>query len=267
MGSGPPEAALGFQSRSCVRGAVQAMEVIKAQGLTKLYKNNRGIVDLQLSIESNMVFGLLGPNGSGKTTAMKVMAGLLYPRQGTVTLFGKKPSEDRPAIMARTGCMIEEPGLYPYLNAEQHLLMLQRLYPHVDREYGTHLLKQLELYEYRRDKVSRYSMGMKQRLAFALALYGQPELLILDEPTNGMDISGTALVRSILQEQVEQGGTIFISSHLAHEIEQICTHVGIMDKGRMLESVSVSTILAQYQSIEAYYLAVVARHKKKEAAA
>jgi len=236
-------------------------ELIKTAGLTKTYKNGRGIEDMSLSIEEGAVFGLLGPNGSGKTTLMKVMTGLLHAQGGEVSIFGLDPAADAPAILAKTGCIIEAPGLYPYLTARQNLTMMKRFYPDAPGEWGGTLLRKLEMEPYLNEKVSAFSMGMKQRLAFAMALYAKPELLVLDEPTNGMDISGTALVRSVLKDYTEWGGTILISSHLAHEIELICSHVAVMDHGRVLETARVDRLLKEHSSVEDYYLAVVKREK------
>ena len=243
------------------------MEIIKTQGLTKLFNGNPGIMELHLQVESNAVFGLLGDDDSGKTTTLKLIAGLLYPEQGRVTVFEKEPFAERADIMAKTGCIIDGPGLFPYLNAEQHLLMYERLHPAIKREHGHKLLEQLGLYEDRWVRVKYYSMDMKQRLALVLALYHQPELLLLDEPAQSMDENQKALLYEVLQEHVNGGGTIFISSSLAQDMEQICTHVGIIDQGRLLESDSVASILKKYQSLEAYYKTVIPGQQEDEAVA
>ena len=240
------------------------MPVVSIEQLTKKYPNHRGIKEISFSIDKGQVLGLLGPNGSGKTTTMKLMTGLLRRDSGQMHLFGMDPSEDSPKIMAKTGCMIEQPGLYHYLSAEQNLRLVSRLYPEIRPNRVDEMLKLFELSQYRHEKVLKFSMGMKQRLGFAVALLSDPELLILDEPTNGMDISGTALVRDILKKEREKGGTILLSSHLAHEMEQLCTHVAVIEEGAMIGSEPVDKLIKKYGSIERYYLSIIKKGKEQQ---
>jgi|LGOV01.1.fsa_nt_gb ABC-2 type transport system ATP-binding protein len=237
------------------------MSVVTIEHLTKKYSNHRGINEITFSIDKGQVLGLLGPNGSGKTTTMKLMTGLLKPDSGKMDLFGLDPLEDGPKIMAKTGCMIEQPGLYHYLSAEQNLSLVSRLYPENRSNRVDEMLELFELFPYRHEKVRKFSMGMKQRLGFAIALLSEPELLILDEPTNGMDISGTALVRDILKKETDKGVTILLSSHLAHEMEQLCTHVVVIEEGAMIASESVDKLIKEYGSIEQYYLNIIKKGK------
>lgn len=232
------------------------MTIVRIENLTKKYANRRGVDRLSFEVEAGQVLGLLGPNGSGKTTAMKAMTGLLGPDAGTLSLFGMDPAEDLPAILERTGCMIETPGLYPYLTAEQNLRLTGRFYPGFDAEKVEPLLERVGLLPYRKEKVRKFSVGMKQRLALACALLPQPELLVLDEPTNGMDIEGTAMFRELLLQERERGCAVVLSSHLAHEMEQLCTHVAVLREGILVDTASVSQVLEQYGSIERYYLRV-----------
>ncbi|MHB8065835.1 MAG: ABC transporter ATP-binding protein [Ruminiclostridium sp.] len=239
------------------------MTVVSIEHLTKQYSNRRGIRGISFSIAEGQVLGLLGPNGSGKTTTMKVMTGLLKPDSGEVRLFGIDPLEDCPAVMAKTGCMIEQPGLYLYLTTEQNLRVVSRFYPNLAPGRVDEMLELVELSRYRNEKVQKFSMGMKQRLGFAMALLPNPELLILDEPTNGMDIGGTALVRDILKKETGKGCAILISSHLAHEMEQLCTHVAVMEEGAMLDSAPVEKLIKEHGSVEQYYLSITNQRKEK----
>ncbi|GGO05378.1 ABC transporter ATP-binding protein [Saccharibacillus kuerlensis] len=230
------------------------MTIVRIENLTKKYAGRRGVENLSVEVEAGQVLGLLGPNGSGKTTAMKAMTGLIRPDAGEISLFGLNPLEELPAILARTGCMIETPGLYPYLTAEQNLLLTGRFYPRFDAKTVEPLLERVGLLPYRRDKVRKFSMGMKQRLALAAALLPRPDLLVLDEPTNGMDIEGAALFRELLLEERARGCAVLLSSHLAHEMEQLCTHVVVLREGTLQGGMPVAEVLERYGSLERYYL-------------
>ena len=233
------------------------MSVLELSHLTKIYKNNRGIKDLSLNIEKGQVYGLLGPNGSGKTTTMKILTGLVHPDSGSVKIFGYNPSEDFEKAMQSVGCMIENPGFYPYLTAKQNLEIARKLYPNCAEAAVEHILEQVGLLKYQNEKAEKYSLGMKQRLGLAMALISEPEFIILDEPMNGLDIEGMALVRNIIKNQAQKGRTILISSHLANEIEQVCTHAAIIREGVLLNEAKVPELLSVYGSIENYYLSLV----------
>ncbi|WP_172254584.1 ABC transporter ATP-binding protein [Saccharibacillus deserti] len=232
------------------------MTVVRIEKLTKKYANRRGVDGLSFEVEAGQVLGLLGPNGSGKTTAMKAMTGLLQPDSGEIALLGMDPAQQLPAILERTGCMIETPGLYPYLTARQNLQLTGRFYPGFDTDTVDSLLDRVGLLPYRREKVRRFSVGMKQRLALACALLPKPDLLVLDEPTNGMDIEGTAMFRELLLQERERGCAAVLSSHLAHEMEQLCTQVAVLQEGVLVDRASVSEALGRYGSLERYYLSM-----------
>lgn len=231
--------------------------LIQIENMTKQYKNGRGVNDISLTMRKGDVLGLLGPNGSGKTTTMKVLSGLLTPDSGMVKMFGLDVLKDGASIRDKLGCMIENPGLYGYLTAEQNLQMVANLYPNIGADAVENAIKRAELSDRRKEKVSGFSMGMKQRLSFAMALLTNPELLILDEPTNGMDISGTAAVRETLKSMAESGHSILISSHLSHEIELLCNRVAVMEQGRILDTSTITDIRKNHGSVEAYYLSLV----------
>lgn len=238
------------------------MSVVEISHLTKIYKNDRGIRDMSFSIEKGQVFGLLGPNGSGKTTTMKIMTGLIRPDSGDVKIFGHNPGEDMEKAMQRVGCMIENPAFYPYLTARQNLEIIRKLYPNCSEAAIGHMLDQLGLSDYKNEKVEKYSLGMKQRLGLCMTLLSEPELLILDEPSNGLDIEGMAQVRGIIKEQAKRGRTILISSHLAGEIEQVCTDVAIIRDGVFLSAAKVPHLLNDYGSVENFYLTLINNGKE-----
>lgn len=230
------------------------MGAISLTNLTKLYRNGRGVRDLTLEIESGQVYGLLGPNGSGKSTAMKLMTGLLQPDSGTVRIFGADMRENREQAIFYVGSMIETPSLYPYLSAKQNLSLVQNLSPACPDARIGHVLDMVRLSTYANDKVFGFSTGMKQRLGLAMALLPDPDLLILDEPTNGLDIEGVAEFRDIIREQAAAGKTIMLSSHIAYEIEQICTDVAVLSNGMLKCTGNVSKLLMRYGSVEEFYL-------------
>lgn len=237
------------------------MSIIRFEGVTKLYKNGRGIRDLSLAIEQGQIYGLIGPNGSGKTTAMKIMTGLIQADSGAVEVFGANPAEAIETALANVGCLIETPSFYPYFTARQNLEYIGRLYPACPPGQIVQTLERVGLAPYIDERVSNFSLGMKQRLGMAMALFTDPELLVLDEPGNGLDIEGMADVRAILQAQARKGRTILISSHLAAELEQICTDVAILREGVLLDIAKVPELLTEYGSIEKYYLALIGAKK------
>lgn len=230
------------------------MGTISLKNLTKLYRNGRGVRDLTLNIESGQVYGLLGPNGSGKSTAMKLMTGLLQPDEGEITIYGADLHSNREQALFYMGSMIESPSLHPYLTARQNLALVQNLAPTCPMTRIDHVLSMVKLTPYANDKVSSFSMGMKQRLGLAMALLPDPELLILDEPTNGLDIEGVSEFREIVRNQAKSGKTILLSSHLANEIEQICTKVAVISAGNLICTAKVSELLVKHGSLEQFYL-------------
>lgn len=185
------------------------MYAIEAINLTKKYKNQRGAENISLTIEQGEIYGLLGPNGCGKTTIMKMLVGLLHADSGEFRIFEKKPDEEID-VMSKVGCMIENSVFYPYLTAYENMKILLRFYPELSQKRIDEVLEELELTKYKDEPVGKFSMGMKQRLGFGAAILHKPKLLILDEPTNGLDIKGTAKIRHILKAYTQSGGTILI---------------------------------------------------------
>lgn len=205
--------------------------VLETRGLVKRYRRFTAVDGMELAVHRGDVYGFLGPNGSGKSTTIRMVLGLVRPTAGTVRVLGRDPHVDGNAALQGVAGFVESPGLYPYLTAEANLRMLGRLDrsddPPVDR-----VLELVDLDRRRHDKVGTYSQGMKQRLAIAAALLREPELLILDEPTNGLDPGGMREVRDLVRDLAGHGITIFLSSHLLSEVEQLCTRAAVVARGR-----------------------------------
>ena len=221
--------------------------VLKTTGLTKRFGvAGRGIAavkDLDLEIHQGEVFGFLGPNGSGKTTTIGMILGLIIPTSGSVELFGQDTRLNLPALLTRVGAVVENSPLYPNLSAHDNLIVFARTIGGITPERIDELLELVGMSARAKSKTSTFSLGMKQRLGIAIALLNDPELLILDEPTNGLDPSGIIAIRELIQELGEQGKTIFLSSHMLHEVEQVCDHLAIIRKGKMVAKGSARELL------------------------
>jgi ABC-2 type transport system ATP-binding protein len=213
---------------------------IAARGLTKRYGDLAAVDHLDLSVEPGELFGFLGPNGAGKTTTIRMALGLILPTEGDVDLLGEPVRADR-APLARVGALVEEPGFWKYLSGRRNLEYFARAGSGTDRSGTRRRLARIDevlatvgLTEAADKRVKAYSQGMRQRLGLALALLGEPELLILDEPTNGLDPAGMREMRRLLRALADGGTTIFVSSHLLAEVEAMCDRVGVMAQGRLL---------------------------------
>jgi ABC-2 type transport system ATP-binding protein len=213
---------------------------IVAKGLTKRYDDVAAVDRLDLSVERGELFGFLGPNGAGKTTTIRMALGLIHPSGGEVELLGERVRRDR-APLRRVGALVEEPAFWKYLSGRKNLEYFARAGSGRDRE-GTRsrlarideVLDTVGLGSAAGKRVKAYSQGMRQRLGVGLALLGDPELLVLDEPTNGLDPTGMRDMRMLLRRLADGGTTIFVSSHLLSEVEAMCDHVGVMAQGRMV---------------------------------
>ena len=215
------------------------MSVLKISGLSKSYGRITALKDLNLEIEAGNVYGLLGPNGSGKTTTLGIILGILQQNEGTFEWFDGKYGEKH---RLRIGAILETPNFYPYLNADENLEIVR----HIKKDDSSNfdeLLALVNLKERRKSRFSTYSLGMKQRLAIAATLIGNPDVLIFDEPTNGLDPQGIAEVREILQKIARSGKTVIMASHILDEVEKICTHVAIIKKGFLLATGPVGSII------------------------
>jgi ABC-2 type transport system ATP-binding protein len=220
--------------------------VLSAQGLQKRYGKLLAVNNVSIQIEKGSVFGLLGPNGSGKSTTLGMVLGVLTPDAGAFQWFG----EGNDATQRRKiGTLIEGPNFYPYLSAYNNLKVNATIkeVPFSDIE---RVLRKVDLWERKNSKFKTFSTGMKQRLGIANALLGNPELLILDEPTNGLDPQGIAEVRDLIIKEAENGQTILLASHLLDEVEKVCTHMAVLQKGNMLYQGEVARFLSGKKRIE-----------------
>lgn len=237
-------------------------EVLHIENMTKLYKNGRGVKNITLSVNRGDVVGLLGPNGSGKTTTMKTVVGLCHPNAGSISVFGLDLNTHFEQIMQRVGVLIEAPALYGYLSAYKNLKLMANFYSNVDDARIDKTLEIVRLSQYKNEKVSRFSLGMKQRLGLAMALLSEPELIILDEPANGLDIEGMVEIREIIHALSEKYGVTFlVSSHLAGEIEKTCNRVAIIHEGDLVDSCTMQEALTYNPTLEDYFLTVIKENR------
>ena len=220
--------------------------VIRTDGLTKRYGHVLAVDELSVDVPRGRIFGLLGPNGSGKTTLMSMLLGLVRPTAGSFTLFGNSPEHgglDRE--LHRIGALIESPTFYPYLSGRNNLAYFQGISGRGNKEELDSLINQVGLSGRGGDKFHTYSLGMKQRLGLAYSLLGDPELLVLDEPTNGMDPAGMAEVRDLIRGLAREDRTVILSSHLLNEVEQVCDSVAILSHGRLIAQGDVAELLQE----------------------
>ncbi len=223
------------------------MNVVEARELTKRYPGGiLAVQGLNLTIRQGEVYGFLGPNGAGKTTTLRVLAGLIKPTSGTATIAGARPGSAE--SLARLGCMIEAPAFWPYLSGRDNLRLLAR-YCRVSDKRVDPALDDVEMTDRANRAFSTCSTGMKQRLAVAAALLKDPQLLILDEPTNGLDPQGMAEFRDLIKRLGQADRTVLLSSHLLGEVEQICSRVGVISKGRLVAEGSIDEIRGGAQLI------------------
>ncbi|CAA9566150.1 MAG: Efflux ABC transporter, ATP-binding protein [uncultured Thermomicrobiales bacterium] len=214
--------------------------VVRTRGLTKRYgATTVAVDDLNLTVRRGEVYGFLGPNGAGKTTTLRMLLGLIAPTSGSVELLGQAPGA--PAGLARVGALVESPAFYPYLSGRDNLRVLAR-YSGASEAQVEGALARVELTDRARDKFSAYSLGMKQRLGVAAALLKEPELLILDEPTNGLDPRGMIDMRALIRALGQGERTVLLSSHLLGEVEQICDRVGVIQRGRLVAEGTVAEL-------------------------
>lgn len=208
--------------------------IVETNNLTKKYKKSSVVSRVNLKIPEGEIYGFLGPNGAGKTTSIRMLLGLIKATEGNVTIFGKDLNKNRLSILSDVGALVENPSYYAHLNAIENL-EVYRLLRNIPKEKLHSVLKTVGLQNAAHQKVKEYSLGMKQRLGLAIALLGDPRLLILDEPTNGLDPQGIHEMRELIKSLAkERGITILVSSHLLSEIDQMATYVGIISKGRLI---------------------------------
>jgi ABC-2 type transport system ATP-binding protein len=239
-------------------------KIVEIEGLTKVFSNTRGIHEVTMTVERGDIYGFFGPNGAGKTTVMKIMTGLSRANKGEVRLFGYDVATHFEQAMAKVGVLIETAEAYTYMSGRRNLELAARFYPEVNKQRMDEVLKIVGLSPFQHEKVSQYSLGMKQRLGLASAILSKPELLILDEPTNGLDIEGMVQIREIILKLAkEEQITFLISSHLIHEMELMCNRIGIIYGGKLIREGVPSELLAgRFASLEELFLHEISEERK-----
>ncbi|MDX1628990.1 MAG: ABC transporter ATP-binding protein [Fulvivirga sp.] len=212
--------------------------VLKIENLTKHYGRVVAVENLSLEVKRGNVFGILGPNGSGKTTTLGILLDVINKTSGDFSWFGQPPTK---AMRKRIGAILETPIFYPYLSAVKNLEIVAEI-KGAPKENIEPVLKKVELFERKDDKFRTYSLGMKQRLSIASALICDPEVMILDEPTNGLDPQGIAEIRDLIIQIAREGKTIILASHLLDEVQKVCSHFCVLKKGKLIYSGSVEDV-------------------------
>lgn len=223
--------------------------VLNINGISKTYGKVKALNNLSLQINQGEVYGILGPNGSGKTTTLGIILDVLNADSGSYNWFGKAPDKNS---RKKIGSILETPNFYPYLTARQNLSLVCKI-KQVPESEVDRVLSVVDLTDRSNSKFKTFSLGMKQRLALASALLGNPEILVLDEPTNGLDPQGIAEVRTIIKDLAKQGKTIIMASHILDEVEKICSHVAVLKLGNLLTFGPINMVLNNQESV---YVAV-----------
>ena len=220
------------------------MAILKVENISKHFGNLKAVDELSFEVAAGEVFGFLGQNGSGKSTTIRMLLSLIHPSGGTIELFGKSLKKERNQVLEQVGAIIERPDLYPYLSAYEHLQLFAKVRKQkINANAIEDTLDKVGLLDRAKDKVQTFSLGMKQRLGIAIALVHNPQLIILDEPTNGLDPQGIADIRKLIQDLAKEGKTILVSSHLLAEIEQVATQILIIHKGKKVVEGNTQALL------------------------
>lgn len=221
--------------------------VLSLNTIAKAYGNIKALKGVTFDVPEGSVFGLLGPNGSGKTTLLSIILDILKADTGSFSWFGQPGS---PATRKQIGSLLETPNFYHYLSAVDNLNITQAISGRGNAAEIDRVLEIVKLTERKKSKFSAYSLGMKQRLAIAAALLGDPQVLVFDEPTNGLDPVGIAEIRELIKELAQRGKTIIMASHLLDEVEKVCTHVAILKRGTLLTAGAVDEVLSNEDIVE-----------------
>lgn len=224
--------------------------VLRTKGLTKYFGKLAAVKDLNLELHCGEVFGFLGPNGAGKSTTVGMILGLIEPTAGDIEVFGLNIKEHRWSILRRIGAIIEEPAFYPYLSGWDNLEALSLAIGGIQKSKITEVLERVNLLDRAKDRYGTYSMGMKQRLGIAFTLLRNPELILLDEPTNGLDPAGTKEVRDLIPQLAHERCSVLLCSHLLHEVELVCDRVAIINQGTMIASAPLQELLTSGQMLQ-----------------
>ncbi|MDN4593906.1 ABC transporter ATP-binding protein [Polycladomyces subterraneus] len=229
----------------------ESTPVLSVEGLTKTI-GSRTIVDrISFEVNPGEIFGFLGPNGAGKTTTIRMLVGLIRPTAGSIHIAGHDLQNDFLRAIRHVGCIVENPEMYPYLTGRENLEIFARMQGDVSAERIEEVVRLVELEHRIDDRVNTYSLGMRQRLGIAQALLGRPSLLILDEPTNGLDPAGIRELRAFVRQLAKtEGISVFISSHILHEVQLMCDRVAIIHQGRLVKTGTVQQLLDGYPRVE-----------------
>ena len=218
--------------------------VLRTRNLSKAYGKRLAVNDLSLEVYRRDIFGFLGPNGAGKTTTIRMALGLIAPTSGTVEILGQNVIAQKSHMLPRVGALIETPALYLYMSGRDNLRAVGSALGGVPEKRIDAVLDMVGLRLRQKDRVRTYSLGMKQRLGVAIALLQDPDVLILDEPANGLDPAGIVEMRDLLHRLVEDGKTIFLSSHLLTEVQQLCTRVAIVNLGKLITESTIEELVS-----------------------
>ncbi len=221
------------------RARASSETVLRTRDLVKRYGERPAVNGLNLDVRRGEIFGFLGPNGAGKTTTIRMALGLITPTSGSVEILGQDVVVHRDKVLPRVGALIEQPALHLYMSGRDNLRAVGAILGGVSNQRIEEVLSLVGLAARQKDRVRTYSLGMKQRLGVAIALLNDPDLLVLDEPANGLDPAGIVEMRDLLRQLAAQGKTVFISSHVLAEVQQICTRVAIINLGRLVTESTV----------------------------
>ncbi len=224
--------------------------VVRANGLGKRFKKKFAVKEVDLEVHPGDVFGLLGPNGAGKTTIIRMLLGLLRPSEGEARVFGFDPMRQRAEVLRRVSAIVESPALYPGLTGRDNLKAMALNAGVRNPAKIEEVLERMNLTARAEDRFGTYSLGMKQRLCIAAALLTDPQLVILDEPTNGLDPAGMAEIRNLIKELAGQGRTVFLSSHLLNEVQQVCNRVAVIQHGKIIAQGLVEELVSSKTSVQ-----------------
>jgi ABC-2 type transport system ATP-binding protein len=235
--------------RTVTRMETTTEYVVETHGLTKLFGERRAVDSVDLRIPSGSAFGYLGPNGAGKTTLIRTLLGLTKPSSGTISLLGRPIPEQRADALARIGAIVEEPRFHPFLTGRENMRIVAAARERESHARIDDALQRVGLQHRADDRVKTYSQGMRQRLGVARCLLADPELLILDEPTNGLDPAGIEEFRGLVRSLVDEGRTVVLSSHLLSEVERICDAIAIVDRGRVVVQGPIADLTGEADTV------------------
>ncbi|MBA4541371.1 MULTISPECIES: ABC transporter ATP-binding protein [Thermoactinomyces] len=230
--------------------AKQNKPVLYVEGLSKTIRRRTIVQDISFEVGEGEIFGFLGPNGAGKTTTIRMLVGLIRPSKGKVKIGGYDLQTDFLKAISHVGCIVENPELYPYLTGRENLELFARM-ARIDHARIREVVEQVELTERIDDPVKTYSLGMRQRLGIAQALLGKPKLLILDEPTNGLDPAGIRELRAFIRKLARKDGiSVFVSSHILHEVQLMCDRVAIIHQGKLVQTGPIGELVGDQSMVE-----------------